>query len=167
MGARRIIGIGAIALAAVAGSSACSEDPPPVVSQEEYDTTAADLCERHGGEVLSEASNLLGAGSSDAQINSFLRTEYVPQVRAIVRGLNRNGFPAEKAATYTGALNQVLEALTEVDDEDEGYALLDRLRLGILEDDENPIILVQQGMEEADVICGRQAPPFDPGPSGG
>jgi hypothetical protein len=161
-GVRRWIGGGAIAVAAVLGGAACSEDPPPVVSQDEYDTTAQELCERHGGEVLAEASNLLGAGSSDAQIVSFLRTEYVPQVRAIVLGLDRNGYPAEKAGDYTQGLNQVLEALSEVEEEDDAYHLLDGLRHGTVEEDENPIVQVQEGMEQADVDCGRQAPALQP-----
>ena len=162
MGARRSIGVSAFALLAGVLGVSCSDDPPEVASQDEYDEAAADLCARHGGEVLIEAANLLVAGTSDAQIVSFLRTEYVPNIRAIVRGLSRNGFPVEKASEYTGALTSVQEALNEVDEEDEAYSLVDRLRRGMVVDDENPITIVHEGMETADVDCGRQAPALDP-----
>lgn len=162
-----MISSGAFALVAVAGTSSCSDDPVPVATQDAYDETAVRLCERNGGEVLADASNLLDVGNSDAQIISFIRTEYVPNIRAIVRGLNRNGFPADKAATYAPALSQVLEAVSEIDDEDEAYRLLDRLRGGTLEDEDNPLLRVQASMEEADIDCGRQAPDLESGTPGG
>jgi hypothetical protein len=156
----RRFAIGA-AVFAVAALGACSDDEGGTpASQEAYDETAAELCERYGDTVLIDANTLLAMGESDAAIVSFLRTEYVPNLRAIVRSLNRVGFPAENAAAYSEGLTEVLEALTETDDEVEAYALVDRLRQNAIDSEENPIAKVNAGMDQADIACGRQAPEF-------
>jgi hypothetical protein len=158
---RRWMAVGT-ALLALGGLGACSDDDggSGTVSQEAWDEEAAALCERYGDNVLIDANTLLALGDSDAAIVSFLRTEYVPNLRAIVRGLNSNGFPADQAAAYRDGLTEVLEALTETDDEVEAYALVDRLRQNAIDSTENPLTKVNAGMEKADVVCGRQAPEF-------
>jgi hypothetical protein len=154
------LAIGAAVLT-VGGVGACSDDSGGgTVSQSAYDDEAADLCARYGNNVLIDANTLLALGESDAEIVAFLRTEYVPNLRAIVRGLNRVGFPESKEADYREGLSDVLEALTETDDEVEAYALVDRIRENALDSDENPLSKVNSGMEQAEVACGRQAPEF-------
>lgn len=151
--------LGAIALAAGA-LGACSDDEADPTSQADYDEAAEALCEDYGDSVLIDANTLLALGESDAEIVAFLRTEYVPNIRSIVRGLDRVGLPERKASEYREGLNDVAAALTELDDETEAYALVDRIRANALDSDENPLSKVAAGMEQAEVECGRQAPDF-------
>jgi hypothetical protein len=151
MGEWRLVGSAALALAALVGTSACSDEPTPVVSAAEYDQTAADLCERHAGIVVAEFDTSQASGQSDAEWVSLVRTELVPRLRAVVRGLQSTGFPAEHAAEYSAGLDQVMVALSEVDDEDEAYSYLDRSRRGAVPKDQDPLVRIDEGLAAANV----------------
>jgi hypothetical protein len=158
MGVRRLLSTGAFALVAVAGSTACSDDPPPVVSQDEYDDAVAGAC--LGVDHVAIIDQVTRA---DAEFVALLRTSYVPEVRSAVRRIVRVGFPAEKAGQYQTALNEVLANVDEIDDEDEAYQFLDHYRRGEFGTEGNPIQQIEEAFEAADVPC-RQPPAFDPAP---
>ena len=133
---------------ALAGTSACSEDPPPTVSQEEYDEAAANLCT---GMVAANMDAIDATALSDAEWVALVRTGFVPEMRAAVRRLQNTGFPVENGAEYAAALDQVMNALSEIDDEEEAYQYLDRSRRGAVPKDEDPLVRIDEGLAAADV----------------
>jgi hypothetical protein len=148
---RRTIGTGVLALVAVAGLGACSEDDgssePPLTAaayQQEVDTACGSI-----DEALAEID---ASNDSDAEWVSRLRTETIPRIRSFIRRINRLGFPPERAQEYTEAYSAALEALAEVDDEDEAYRYLDRSRRGF-GPDEDYLTAVREAFIEADVPC--------------
>ena len=143
--AASILAFGALGLAA------CGEDEPDPVSQEAYDDEAQRLCERHGGEVLLEFDALVENPSSDAADASFLVADYVPRARAIVRSLDGFGYPVENAAEYNAAVGQALEALDDI--EEDAIGLIDRYKEGLLLDEENPFLDVDEAFVALDIPC--------------
>jgi hypothetical protein len=141
------------ALLAMAGLASCSDDESEPVTQAVYDEAAEQLCDRHATEVDLDLDAFMSNARSDAERVAFFRTELVPRYRAIVRGLNRTGFPPERAAEYRAALTEVLEALSEIDDEDEAYEYLDHLRRGDIEEEEDPAARIDGALADADVPC--------------
>ena len=126
----------ALGVASIALLAACSDDPAPTggdVSAADFQQEATRLCAQHGT-ALQEAGSRLGAGgSSDAERVSFLRSDFIPRTRAIIRGLNRFGYPADQRDATIAAFNDALDALQKL--EDDPYNYLDHLRRGDLTDD--------------------------------
>jgi hypothetical protein len=148
---RRTIGSGVLALVSLAGLSACSDEGStvPAVSESEYRDTAAELCERQGSSLL-EASELIDQSTmSDADLASYLTAEYIPRVRAILRGVLRGGLPPERAADYQEGINLAVEGLNEL--EDAPYSWIDRTRAGTILPEEDGMRKILDGLEAADL----------------
>lgn len=141
----------ALTVAALLGVGACSDDEPEVISQGDYEANAQQLCDRQADGTFLSLADFKITARSDAEQVALLRAEFVPRVRAIVRGINSGGYPAEHRTEYVGALNQVMTAAQEI--EDDTYELIDRQRRGALPDDENPFVTIDQGFATADVPC--------------
>lgn len=142
--------MGVLTLAAL-GLGACSDDETPVVSQDDYDDAAQELCTRQDTARYDEAIDFTTSTLSDAERVALIRAEFVPRNRAIVLGLESTGFPSAQAGEYRSALSGTLVALQEI--EDDSYVLIDRLRRGDLPADENPFLRVDEGFLAADIPC--------------
>lgn len=147
----RELGVVALGMVLVLALAGCDDDESVTVSQESYDETAAALCERHFGEFTEARAEYQSSGRSDAEQAALFRAEFVPRVRAIVRGINRAGYPADKEADYRAALGAALAAAQEI--EDDTYELIDRRRRGDLPEDEDPFDRITEAFDDADVPC--------------
>jgi hypothetical protein len=150
MARARTLGITVLGLAALA-LGACGDDEADPVSQAAYDETAAELCERQGGEQFQSLAAFRTTARSDAEQVALFRSEFVPRVRAIVRGINAAGYPPDREADYRAALGSAMSAAQEI--EDDTYELIDRQRRGALPDDENPFLRIDAAFADADVPC--------------
>jgi hypothetical protein len=142
--------MGVVALVAVAGLGACSEDAEvePPLTASAYQDEVADACALIDRSLTIDGST----ADSDAEWVSDLRTDTIPEIRSLIRRLNRLGFPPERAEQYRQAYSDVLVALSEVDDEREAYQYLDRSRRGF-GPGEDYLTAVREAFIEADVPC--------------
>lgn len=140
----------ALALLALGGGlAACSDDPPPIASEDQYRETVTELCERHMPSLLDEWEGLRSNPFSDAELAAFYRSEMVPRVRSILRGARNTGTPQD--ADIQEAISDAAEALQEI--EDDAAALIDRRRDGTFLDDENPWINLNAALATARMDC--------------
>lgn len=146
-----MVGVGALAVVAVLGLSACGEDDADPVSVRQYRAKAEELCNQHATRVLEENRDIEANPASDAEVAAFLRAEFVPRMRAIVLSLDAFGYPAENAADYADATNRALPALQEI--QDDTYLLIDKLRRGDLADEDDPFVTLEAAMVDLDVPC--------------
>ena len=137
---------------------ACSDDEPtPVISESEYLTEVTALCERYLP-ALDEAREELTAGPfSDAEAVAYYRSDLVPRLRSILRGLRRNGVPASE--TIVDGINSAAAALQDIEDDPAG--LIDRSRDGNLRDEENPFLELSDGLTQARITCAIQPEGFE------
>ena len=145
-----MVGVGALAVVAVLSLSGCGEDDPEPVSVRQYRAKAEELCAQHGTVINEERGDIAGQ-TSDAEVAAFYRAEFVPRVRAIVQSLDAFGYPAEDAATYADASSRAFPALQEI--QDDTYLIIDKLRRGELEDDDNPLVDLRRALTDLDVPC--------------
>jgi hypothetical protein len=142
--------MGVLALVSLGGASACSEDADtePPLTASAYQEEVADACELIDRSLVIDGAD----GDSDAEWVSILRTDTVPEIRSLIRRLNRLGFPPERAQQYSEAYSDALVALSEVDDEQEAYQYLDRSRRGF-GPGEDYLTAVREAFVAADVPC--------------
>ncbi len=146
-----MVGVGALAVVAALGLSACGEDDVDQISVRQYRDKVEELCAQHATVINEENSDIQANPASDAEVAAFLRAEFVPRTRAIVQSLEAFGFPAEDAAGYADAASRAFPALQEI--QDDTYLLIDKLRRGDLDDEDNPFLDLDAAMTDLDVTC--------------
>lgn len=151
--ASTFVGVAVIAVVGVLGLSGCGDDEeePVAVTQEEWDAEAARLCDQHGPTLADAYVEEPGEVDADADEAAFIRTDVVPRGRALVRGLDAFGYPADKAEQYRASLNEALAALQALADDPFGY--LDDRHARRLSPEEDLLNRLRAAFAGADVPC--------------
>lgn len=149
--ASTFVGVAVIAVVGVLGLSGCGDDEeePVAVTQEEWDAEAARLCDQHGP-VLAAAYTETQP-DSDADEAAFYETDVVPRGRALARGLDRFGYPPDKADQYRASLNEAIVVLQQLDDDPYGY--IDQRHNRELTPEEDLMNRLRAAFAGADVPC--------------
>jgi hypothetical protein len=99
-----LVGLGAAGCGSSSKSTASSSSTPPALSKPQFLAQGNAIC-KQGNQRLGAAQRVLGGNPSKAQVTSYVRSTFVPDIQSQIDEIRALGAPSADKATMSSMLD--------------------------------------------------------------